>query len=79
MIIDVLQNKIQVVSGTAATVAVSRTNVRVVATAACFISTTGTATVSDMLLPANTVQYLRVPNGTLSVIGTSGNLHIAEF
>ena len=72
-------------TGTASTTSTFGTStrmVRVVATAACHIAYSGTATTSFPLLPANTVEYLKVgASGSFSVIQASGNgvLHITEI
>lgn len=60
------------------------TIVRLVATAACHIKVgvTPVATSSDMLLPANTVQYLAISPGLkVAAIQNSagGNLHVTEM
>ena len=71
------------VSGTAASsTAVGQRVARIVATVDVHISISGTATVSDYYIPANTVEFIHTYSGdTISFItgGSSGTAYVSEM
>ena len=71
------------VSGTAAaSTSITQRVTRIVATVDVHISVSGTATVSDYYIPANTVEFIHTYNGdTISFItdGTTGTAYVSEM
>jgi hypothetical protein len=71
------------VSGTAAaSTSITQRVTRIVATVDVHISVSGTATVSDYYIPANTVEFIHTYNGdTISFItdGSTGTAYVSEM
>ena len=71
------------VSGTAAaSTSITARVTRIVATVDVHISVSGTATVSDYYIPANTVEFIHTYNGdTISFItdGSTGTAYVSEM
>jgi hypothetical protein len=69
-------------AGTSSAVSAQTYAVRVVVTTAAFVSLDGTATTSDVYVPANTPEVFQIsPGDTVSAIqvSTGGNLHVTEL